>query len=169
MDSLKRTIAFLSIFGLVISGIAVLFMTFLITIEVIGRRVLGFSTLVADEFSGYLLVVITFMGAAYTLKTGGFTRMEVVYNRFKGRGRRVIDLAYNIVSLLFLVVVDYWMWVYIISNYRSDLKSISILQTPLYIPQLFMGIGGTLLAIEVFLQIIVLIAPQRMETSGGKA
>ena len=141
MKPLKRIIFFLSALGLWISGIAVLFMILLITVEVVGRRVLNFSTLIADEFSGYLLVVITFMGAAYTLKTGDFTRMELVYNQFKGRGRWIIDLVFNLVSLVFLIILDYWLWVHIISNYRSDMASISILQTPLYLPKLFMG-GG---------------------------
>ena len=76
----------LSKLGSWISGIAIMIMIFLITLEVVGRKLFGFSTLVSDEFSGYLLVVITFMGAAYTLKTKGFTRMEVIYNRFQRQG-----------------------------------------------------------------------------------
>jgi TRAP-type C4-dicarboxylate transport system permease small subunit len=166
MNQLKRIINFLSALGLWISGIAVLFMILLITVEVIGRRVLNFSTLIADEFSGYLLVVITFMGAAYTLKTGGFTRMELVYNQFKGRGRWIIDLVFNLVSLVFLMILDYWLWVHIISNYRSDMASISILQTPLYIPKLFMGLGATLLLTEVILEIVTLFSPQETNNTG---
>jgi TRAP-type C4-dicarboxylate transport system permease small subunit len=128
-------------------------MIFLVTLEVVGRRLFGFSTLVSDEFSGYLLVVITFMGAAYTLKTNGFTRMEVIYNRFAGVGRRVFNILFNLVALIFLVVADYWIWVYTLSSYRSETKSISIVQTPLFIPQSFMGLGVTLLLFEVMLEL----------------
>jgi TRAP-type transport system small permease protein len=153
MSHIQRIIALLTNLGLWISGVAVLFMVFLITLEVAGRKLFGFSTLVADEFSGYLLVVTTFMGGAYTLKTKGFTRMETIYNRFKGGSRWLIDLAFNVVSLLLLIIVDYWLWVHILSSYRSGLTSISIFQTPLYIPQLFMGIGVTLLVFQVVLEI----------------
>ncbi len=167
MNPLKRAIDILSALGLWISGIAVLVMTLLITVEVVGRRVLNYSTLIADEFSGYLLVVITFMGAAYTLKTGGFTRMELVYNRFKARGRWIIDLVFNLVSLVFMVILNYWLWVHIISNYRSNMASISILQTPLYIPKLFMGVGATFLLFQVLLEVMMLLLPQKNKRTGG--
>ena len=153
MSYIQSIIAVLTNLGLWISGVAVLFMVFLITLEVAGRKLFGFSTLVADEFSGYLLVVTTFMGGAYTLKTKGFSRMEAIYNRFKGGSRWMIDLAFSLVSLVFLTVVDYWLWVHILSSYRSGLTSISIFQTPLYIPQLFMGIGVTFLVCQVVLEI----------------
>jgi TRAP-type C4-dicarboxylate transport system permease small subunit len=167
MIHIQRAIVLLTNLGLWTSGIAVLLMVFLITLEVAGRKLFGFSTLVADEFSGYLLVVTTFMGAAYTLKTKGFTRMEAVYNRFKGASRRMIDLAFNLVSLIFLMIVDYWLWVHIFSSYRSGLTSISIFQTPLYIPQLFMGIGATMLLFEVALQIVSLFLTEKTKAVKG--
>jgi len=153
MKCIERVISFLSKLGSWISGIAIMIMIFLITLEVVGRRLFGFSTLVSDEFSGYLLVVITFMGAAYTLKTKGFTRMEVIYNRFAETGRRVFNILINLVALIFLVVADYWIWVYTLSSYRSETKSISIVQTPLFIPQSFIGLGVTLLLFEVMLEL----------------
>ncbi len=167
MTPLRRMISLFSSLGLWISGIAVLLMTLLITVEVVGRRVLNFTTLIADEFSGYLLVVITFMGAAYTLKSGGFTRMELVYNQFKTTGRRVLDFVFNLVSLAFLIILDYWLWDHIISNYRSSMASISILQTPLYIPKLFMGVGATLLLFQVILELVALFRPQPKNDKEG--
>jgi TRAP-type C4-dicarboxylate transport system permease small subunit len=167
MQQIRRVVRSLSNLGVVISGIAVLFMTLLITIEVIGRRVLGFSTLIADEFSGYLLVVITFMGSAYTLRSQGFTRMDAIYNKFKGKGRWVIDVVFSLVSLVFLLIIDYWLWVHILSTYRSSMKSISILQTPLYLPKLFMGVGITFLLLEVLLEIVTLFLPAKANHSGG--
>lgn len=148
-----RVISTLSTVGLLVSGVAVLFMIFLITLEVMSRKILGFSTMVADEFSGYLFVVITFMGSAYTFKMGGFTRVEMIYGRFKGKGRRIVSFLIILVALIYLVIIDYWLWVYSTSSYLSGLTSISIVQTPLYIPQVFMAIGVTLLLSEVFLEL----------------
>jgi TRAP-type mannitol/chloroaromatic compound transport system permease small subunit len=161
MSYIQRTIVLLTNLGLWTSGLAVFFMVFLITLEVAGRKLFGFSTLVADEFSGYLLVVTTFMGGAYTLKTKGFTRMETIYNRFRGGSRWMIDLVFNLVSLVLIIIVDYWLWVHILSSYRSGLTSISIFQTPLYIPQLFMGIGVTFLLFQVVLEIAGLFVARR--------
>ncbi len=152
MKIVERVITFLSKLSAWISGIFIVLMILLITLEVAGRKLFGFSTLVADEFSGYMLVLITFMGAAYTVKTEGFTRMEVIYLRFKGKGRWVFNVLVNLIALIFLLIIDYWIWTFVLSSYRADTKSISIVQTPLFIPQLFMGLGVTLLVFEVILQ-----------------
>ena len=114
---------------------------------------LGFSTMLADEFSGYLFVVITFMGAAYTFKLKGFTRVEMIYGRFKGGNRRIVSFLIILVAMIYLVIIDYWLWVYSASSYRSGMTSISIVQTPLYIPQVFMAIGVTLLLCEVVIEL----------------
>jgi TRAP-type C4-dicarboxylate transport system permease small subunit len=152
MKTIERVIAFLSKLSAWISGIFVILMILLITLEVTGRKLFGFSTLVSDEFSGYMLALITFMGAAYTVKTEGFTRMELIYLRFKGKGRWVFNVVINLIALVFLLIVDYWIWVFVLSSYRAETKSISIVQTPLFIPQIFMGLGVTLLVFEVILQ-----------------
>ncbi len=163
MVQIRWLIDLFSKLGLLTSGFAILFMILLISVEVIGRRVLNFSTLIADEYSAYLLVVITFMGSAYTFKSGGFTRMEVIYSRFKRGGRLVIDLLINLIALLFLLVIDYWVWIHIISSYRSGTRSISIFQTPLFIPQSFMGIGITFLLLEALLKTIMLFVKNERE------
>jgi TRAP-type mannitol/chloroaromatic compound transport system permease small subunit len=69
--------------------------------------------------------------------------------------------VFNLVSLVFIIIVDYWLWVHILSSYRSGLTSISIFQTPLYIPQLFMGIGVTFLLFQVVLEIAGLFVARR--------
>jgi hypothetical protein len=46
------------------------------------------------------------------------------------------------------------------------MTSISILQTPLYIPQLFMGIGVTFLVLEVVLELVTLLFPEKTENIG---
>jgi len=152
MKIIERVITFLSKLSAWISGIFVILMVLLITLEVAGRKFFGFSTLVSDEFSGYMLVLITFMGAAYTVKTEGFTRMEVIYLRSKGRGRWVLNFLIYLIALIFLVITDYWIWAFVLSSYRAEIRSISITQTPLFIPQIFMGVGVTLLVFEVSLQ-----------------
>ena len=153
MKIVERVITFLSELSAWISGIFVVLMILLITVEVAGRKLFGFSTLVADEFSGYMLVLITFMGAAYTVKTEGFTRMEVIYLRVKGKGRWVLNFLIYLIALIFLLIVDYWIWTFVLSSYRAETRSISIVQTPLFIPQIFMGLGVTLLVFEIILQL----------------
>jgi TRAP-type C4-dicarboxylate transport system permease small subunit len=145
----SRIIPLLRNLGLWIAGASLIFMILLVTVEVVCRRFLGFSLFFSYEYSGYLLIVITFMGAAFTLHEGGFTRMEVLYNRFKGKALFILDFFIYVVAFAYLLIIAYWLWIYVASSYSSGVTSISIAQTPLYIPRVFMFLGVALLAVEV--------------------
>ena len=55
-------------------------MVVLVCAEIAARTLLGSSTLIADEYSGYLFVWITLIGFAHALQLGTFLRVEqVVY------------------------------------------------------------------------------------------
>jgi TRAP-type C4-dicarboxylate transport system permease small subunit len=153
----ERAAALFRIVGLSLSGFAVLCMVGLVTADVVSRRFLGFSLLIADEVTGYLLIAVTFLGAAYTLSAGGFVRMELVYRRLRGKGRWVVDISIHLVSLGYLAIIAYWLGVYVVSSYRSGVTSISIAQTPLYIPRLFILLGVLLLMLEVATRLIYLL------------
>ena len=146
---ISRLVPLLRNVGLWISGASLISMILLVTFEVVSRRFLGFSLFFAYEVSGYLLIAITFMGAAFTLNAGGFTRMEIVYNRLKGKALFILDFFIYGVSLAYLVIIAYWLWIYVASSYSSGVTSISIAQTPLYLPRAFMFLGIALLVVEV--------------------
>lgn len=145
----SRFVTLLRNVGLWIAGASLICMILLVTVEVVSRRFFGFSLFFAYEYSGYLLISITFMGAAFTLNTGGFTRMEIVYKRLKGKAFRIFDSLIYLVSLAYLLTIGYWLWIYVSNSYSSGVTSISIAQTPLYLPRLFMFLGVFLLVLEV--------------------
>ena len=96
--------------------------------------------------------------------------MELVYRRFQGKGRWVVDTAIHMISLVYLAIITYWLGAYVLSSYRSGVTSISIVQTPLYIPRLFMLIGVLLLVLQVAAKLIDLLkARGRYETPGSEA
>ncbi|MBI4256233.1 MAG: TRAP transporter small permease subunit, partial [Candidatus Rokubacteria bacterium] len=56
--------------GAVVGAVALAAMILLITAQVVSRRLLSVPLVVADEVSGYLLVIVTFMGLGYALLNG---------------------------------------------------------------------------------------------------
>jgi TRAP-type C4-dicarboxylate transport system permease small subunit len=164
---LQRAVAFSCAAGLWLAGLSLLAMILLVSADVVARWLLNFSFLIADEYSGYLLIAVTFLGAAFSLRSGAFTRMDALYNRTRGKVRWVLDVLLNLVSLAYLAILDYWLWVFIASSYRSGVTSISIAQTPLYIPRLFMGLGVMLLTLVALLQLLLLFRPAAAEEPRG--
>jgi TRAP-type C4-dicarboxylate transport system permease small subunit len=142
-------ISFLTKLGMYLSGIAIFLMALFITFEVVARRFLGFSTLIADEYSGYLLVFITFFGLAYTMKTKGFLQVEFVIKRLSGRSYQTLHFILLTLALFYSLVMQYELVIFTWSTYVNDIVSVSISQTPLYIPQLCMPIGMIIFILEL--------------------
>jgi TRAP-type C4-dicarboxylate transport system permease small subunit len=152
----QRIVTALCAAGLWLAGLSLLAMILLVSADIVGRWLFGFSLLIADEYSGYFLIAMTFLGGAFALQSGSFTRMDVLYKRTRGRGRLIVELFINLVALVYLSVIDYSLWAFIGSSIRSGVTSISIAQTPLYIPRLFMGIGVTMLVLVTLLEMVLL-------------
>ncbi len=148
----KKSLAvidFLSRIGMYASGIGISVMALLITLEIAGRHLFGYSMLIVDEWSGYLLVIVTFLGLAYTMKTNGFLQIEFFLNRLSPRQRSIFHVVLLFLALLYSVLIDYKLILHVWSSYTTGQVSISISQTPLYIPQLFMPVGMSLLILQL--------------------
>ncbi|MDP2625280.1 MAG: TRAP transporter small permease [Candidatus Rokubacteria bacterium] len=145
-----RVVDALSTAAMAVSAAATVLMTVLITVEVIGRSVFRVSTLVSDEMSGYLLVVLTFFGLADSLRSDSFIRVAFVYDRLSGaRARRWLDGALFLAALGYTAFLGYHFWAFVAESYRFGTTSIYFTGTPLWIPQLFMAAGTSLLLLAI--------------------
>ena len=141
-----------------VSGAAVVVMTGLVTVEVLGRDLFNRSTLIADEMSGYLLVALTFLGLAPTLRGGGFIRIDTYHARLRGGGRVALDLAIHLLALGYAVLLDWYLWALTLDAWRLGTTSIQVSRTPLWIPQGCMALGGALLVVDLAARLAVVLA-----------
>ena len=148
-NAYKKVIGFFLNIGIAIAGLCILSMIILIFTEIIGRAVFGFSTLISDELSGYLLVATVFFGAAYTLKNGGIIRVDFIYEMIPKKNRNIIDIFLEIVVLIYLGILLNSSWKYAGDSFRLKSISTTILETPLWIPQSTIVIGIILLIFEM--------------------
>ena len=70
------------------SGVMLVAMAMLINVEVVARYGFNTSTLIADEYGGYLFVWMTLLGFAHALRTGQFLRVEALVVKL-GPGPRI--------------------------------------------------------------------------------
>jgi TRAP-type C4-dicarboxylate transport system permease small subunit len=69
------------------------------------------------------------------------------------RARQVLQLFYNLASLVFSLILDYQLFRLVVSSYTRGYVEATILATPLYIPQLVMPIGVTLMIVVLLAEI----------------
>ena len=134
-----------------LSGSLFTALAFFITYDVIARKwghVLGIpTTRVTDEISGYIMALAVTWGFAYTLRTQGHVRIDVLLPYMPRRLRRVADFL-AMWTTGFLACLFAWkVWLLVIDSWQTGMRSSTYLLTPLWIPQGILGIGFSLLAL----------------------
>ena len=126
----------------------------LLMVEVLGRYFLGKSTLISIEFSGYMLVAITYIGLTWTQKEDKHIRVSVVTSKFSTKIRKYLSLAVSIVSIIFIAWLVWATLMPVVKLHAMGVVSLTLFATPLWIPYMFVPIGLGMLAIQLLGQII---------------
>lgn len=129
-----------------ISGVCMGGVICLITVEVVARKLFGFSTLMADEYSGYLLVAMVSFGLADTLSIGGHVSVEILTERLGVLARGLVGLATNLVGFGFAVLWSWHSLTLVMTSYNGQITSIMQMRTPLYLTQIPLLIGVIVLS-----------------------
>jgi len=131
----------LSRMGRNVSSIFLLLMVILINLEVLGRYLFGFSTLICDEYSAYFFVGCTFLGFTYSFRQGHFLRVGIMVDRLPATAKSILHLAAAALGFSISVVVTYEVAMLTLISVRFDSVSIQPSATPLWLPQALMPLG----------------------------
>lgn len=137
-----------------LAAISLVLIFLLVNTEIFARNVLGRSTLISDEMSGYLYVAVVLLGLPYTMQQRSFIRVEALHSHLHGSAKRAADWFCVLMSLLYLCVLFYCVTKYMIYSYVHHIGSEEITETPLFIPQSFVVLGVGFLIIY-FLKFLV--------------
>jgi TRAP-type mannitol/chloroaromatic compound transport system permease small subunit len=142
--------------GMALAGGILFMLTALyITLDVLGRNFAGVSSAVTDEMGGYALAFGGMWAVAYTLRTNGHVRIDVLLPHLPRRARALLTYAAMSVMMSFAALVALYTWTLAIDSYQIDARAVSFLRTPLYVPQALMAIGLSALALEAFVILAV--------------
>lgn len=151
LQTIKRRLDTFFLWTGYMAGILFALLAFFITYDVLARKwgyALGIpTTRVTDEISGYIMALAVTWGFAYTLRTDGHVRIDVLLPHLPPRLRRGVDFI-ALVSTGFLACLFAWkVWTLVLDSWQSDMRSSTYLLTPMWIPQGILGIGFSFLAI----------------------
>lgn len=124
-------------------------------VEVITRYVLHRPLILADEFGGYSLVAISFLGLAYCWKQKGHIRITFVISRMPAWVSNWLRVATLTVALVYVSLASKVSYDFIADAFRRNMKSPSWLMTPLKWPEMALLIGFTLLALILMVEIAI--------------
>jgi len=138
----------LYVIGAALSGLSIIIVVCLVLGEIFAREAFGRSILVSVEYTTYLLVAITFFGLAYTQRMGQMIYVGLIYDKVSAQTRVWMDLGRTTIALAYGLIVTWYVFKFTYNSYDLDQRAMTIMNTPLYLPQATMVVGLVLITVE---------------------
>ena len=148
MRTINRAIDFVVLLSAVVAAAIFVAMTVLIALEVV-LRAFRYSMLFTDEYSGYMVLAIMALGVPYAREKNALLTVDFFYERLPEKAQRALQIVYNLVALAVCGMLTYYLTAFTYASYERNLFSSTPMMTKLWIPQLAMPIGFSLLTIVV--------------------
>lgn len=134
--------------------------------EIVTRYVFGKTLYIADEYSGYLMAMLTFFGLAYTLRERGHIRMMFLVHTLKGRPRVMFNMACMFVGFVFCIGLVRFTGEFFWDSVVNQTQSMQITETYLAIPQAFLPVGSFFLLLQFLSEFLKGAAMLKQDATG---
>lgn len=137
-----------------ISGGLVLIMMVAVIREVVGRYLFANPSDWSLELSCYLVVAMGYLSAAFTELKGRHIRIDILYDRMKGKTKLVADIIIAAVGLLWSSVLVWQGGLMAFHSLATNARSETIMEWPLFPAQVMVPMGASLLCLVLIAKII---------------
>lgn len=139
-----------------LAGLSMLMILIVTLIQVLG----GVSDIFlrgTDAYAGYAMAAASFFALAHTLKRGEHIRVTLILQRLPAATRRVMEILCLGVAVLMTGFFAWYAWDMVYWSWEFESRSDAMDATLLWIPQLAMSIGVTILCVafvDEFVQVL---------------
>jgi TRAP-type C4-dicarboxylate transport system permease small subunit len=133
----------------------------LVLVEVFSRYIMGRPLMVADEFSAYMLVAMSYLAAAYTWRKRGHIRITAFVSRLPLKVADWLRIVALVLALFVTAGLIQSAYSYLRTSFRINMASGSWLHVPLQGPQMTLAIGFGFLALVILIDIFRAIQKMR--------
>lgn len=156
---LEKGCTFLASFAFVV-------MIAIIAFGTLSRYFLGLPLAFVDEYSGYLLVAMGFLAMVLALKRNAHITVDVVQRALPEKVRGWVDVGAQSIGI-FIAAVLFWLSLTLFyENYETGMRASTIMETPLWIPQLFIPLGWAVFILFAAVRIRKQVKSIRNQTKG---
>jgi TRAP-type C4-dicarboxylate transport system permease small subunit len=155
MRALNAALDWLVLFCAMLACVAIAGMSVLIVIEVILRSMFSSTLYFIEEYSGYMVLVILALGLPYCREKNALLTVDFFIARVNAALRRKVEFVYGLVSIGYCILIDWYVIQLLMKSIQRNLTASSVMRTPLWIPQMFLPIGITLLCLVMIRKLIL--------------
>ena len=161
----SRLIVGLANLSMAVAALGVLAMCLLVTGAVVVRAVFDLPVVWVPEIVGYLMVALVFLALGETMLAGRHIKIDLVVGRLPGRLRDVVELCTLTLSV---GAAGFFTWHGVNTMLRSleyeRRDAFGALNLPLYIPQIALPVGLSILTL-----VAVLLAVRKLRDVLGRS
>jgi C4-dicarboxylate transporter DctQ subunit len=128
-----------------VSGLAALIIAVSISVDVLLRYFFNAPLLFVDEVASFLLVLVIFGGLAYTFRTGGHVRVDLVTTHLPPAVRAWLRAGGLLLGIAFILLVSWTTLQSALTAYRYGRVS-TVMLYPLWLPMLLIPAGLLLMS-----------------------
>ena len=128
-------------------------------------RMFNFYIPGTDAYAGYAMAGAGFLALAHTLKSGEHIRVTLIIGKLTGGARRGLELWSLSVAVLLAGLLAVYAWRLAWQSHTFHDISTASDATPLWIPQILMGLGTTVLLIAFLDEWVLELRRQRSHGS----
>lgn len=143
--------------GAFLSSLFMILITALIGLEVLLRSVFDTTTHISTEYSAYFFIALVSLGLSYTLKEEGHIRITLFTGRLGGKAKKLQEIVTTLLALVITLFLLYYTFLMTYETYCLGMTADTVSNTPLYIPQIAVPLGISLLAIELICRLLRII------------
>ena len=156
-----RVLALINRVIVLLSSIALVAASLVLTYSVASRYFLHLSTDWQDELSVFLIVGAVFMSSAAIQERRGHVAIEAITGLLPADVNHVRQILVDLACFAFCAFFAWKSWLLLDEAWTENYHSESTWGPPLWIPYSLMTAGMTLLSIQLLMQILAALAPRK--------
>ncbi|MGG2400161.1 TRAP transporter small permease [Pseudomonas sp. SH1-B] len=145
------------------TGLALIALVVMVCAEIVSRSFFSHSLKVVEELAGYLVVGLTLFGASLSLRSNSLFQVGFVLHALPAGLQRAFNVLFQLISLGVCGVLIWQTAKLVMSSYARGNVAPTTLMTPLWIPQLLVPLGLSMIAIFIIEHLIVTLRAKRAE------
>jgi C4-dicarboxylate transporter DctQ subunit len=131
-----------------VSCVFVAVLTIIVCYEVIMRTFFNHPSSWVGEYSGHILLYITFMSAAWLLRKEEHVKMDLIANTLGPRRQAFMDIVTSIIGVVVCCITAWFTARVAIEMFQTDYRTQSVLRLPEWPLMSFIPAGFFLLALQ---------------------
>ena len=121
--------------------ISLVVLVLMVGFEVLSRNLFGVSFSGVEILSGYVLVLLTFLGGSVALRAGSVYRMQFVEGNFHPLLASILAILVHLVAIIFLSIIVYYSSNLVLSSFARGVTSQANASIKLWLLQIVIPVG----------------------------